>query len=341
MKNQKSLILSILIGIIIILKIGTIVHVLSQNKPVSPGVTVATGTPVTSASSSQVAVNGMQEYTDSGFGFSFWYPENWTVASALVQNPNKYPGGVIMKQINITSGSRLITVEEFSSPTFSITDSTGVGACPVCSTTKYYFDTDNHTWMVVYPNGASSGNPAAAVPAPADVSENTMGGLHMLAGSQRFGANVIIPLSAQNFAVVTVDGAIATGDSDAQALAKTIVASNPAVATPVSTSQQVQIIQEEENAYSSIEGISPAVVSASTIEDPADFNTQDAAINNISTFVNQKGDGSPIDANGCYVSPLFKGTQRAGMSDQELTINGIQFCTSSYGSPGTGSFCRN
>jgi hypothetical protein len=75
-------------------------------------------------------------YTDSSFGFSFWYPNGWQVTQITVQNPNKYPGGTILKQLNVTNGQRVITIEEFTSPTFSITDSTGVGACPVCSTTN-------------------------------------------------------------------------------------------------------------------------------------------------------------------------------------------------------------
>ena len=78
----------------------------------------------------------------------------------------------------------------------------------------------------------------------------------MLYGSQRFEANVIIPLSAANFVIVTVDGAIATESNDPQALAKTIVATNPAVATPVSQTNQTQTIQAEETAYTNISGTS-------------------------------------------------------------------------------------
>jgi len=104
--------------------------------------------------------------------------------------------------------------------------------------------------MAQYPEGTPSGASGAA--APANVSFNTMGGLHMLAGSQRFGANVIIPLSAQNFVVVSVSGAVATESSDSQALAKTIVALDPKVATPISQAEQTQIIQAEASAYSSV-----------------------------------------------------------------------------------------
>ncbi len=76
-----------------------------------------------------------------------------------------------------------------------------------------------------------------------------MGGLHMFAGSDRFGANVIIPLTTSNFLVVTVDGGIATESSDPQALAKTIVALDTSVAMPVSALEQAQTVGAEAKAY--------------------------------------------------------------------------------------------
>jgi hypothetical protein len=101
--------------------------------------------------------------------------------------------------------------------------------------------------MVEYPEGTSSG--ASGSSTPADISNNTMGGLHMLAGSHRFGGNTIIPLSAKNFLIVTTDGELSTGSSDPKALAKTVVATDPSVGTPVSTSQQEAIIKAEQAAY--------------------------------------------------------------------------------------------
>jgi hypothetical protein len=206
----------------------------------------------TSSSTAAMQVPGMLEYSDPSFGFSFWYPDGWQVISTPVQEPNKYPGGTIVKELDVENGMRQITLEEFTSPSSSITDSTGVGACPVCSTTNYYFNSANRTWMVVYPNGSNAGTPAPGVPSRANISTNTIGGLYMLAGSQRFGANVIVPLSPKNFVVVTVDGAIATGSNDAQALAKTIVASDPAAGTPVSAAVQVQTIGAETTAYANL-----------------------------------------------------------------------------------------
>jgi hypothetical protein len=272
MKNYKrGFVIPLLIAIIAVIAIGTGIYFYQKNQsnsqvvinsnnnsvPVSStssetpsqSVTQTPNVPKNTGSGIQIAVAGMQQYTDSGFGFSFWYPSGWTVIQSSVQNQNKYLGGTVTKQFTVSEGSNVITIEEFYSPTFSITDSTGVGACPVCVTTHYYFDRGQHTWMVIYPDGTSSGLVAPGVPVPANVSFNTMGGLHMLAGSLRFGANTIIPLSASNFVIVSVNGKIATESNDPQALAKTIVALDPSVATPVNSVQQTQVIQAEAAAY--------------------------------------------------------------------------------------------
>ena len=98
-----------------------------------------------------------QQYTDSSFGFSFWYPSDWQVAQVPVQNPSKYPGEMVEKQLNITGQQRVITIEEYVLPGSTITDSTGVGACPVCSTTRYYFNFNLHTWMASFPDDTTSG----------------------------------------------------------------------------------------------------------------------------------------------------------------------------------------
>ncbi len=218
-----------------------------------PAVQTQSAAPSSVNNSGQIAVAGMSQYTDQEFGFSFWYPNWLQVTEAPVMNQNKYPGGTVLKQLNVTDGHENITIEEFVSPTDSITDSTGVGACPVCNTTNYYFNPSLHTWMVMYPNGTDSGITPAGVSVAANVSNNTMGGLHMLAGSMRFGANTIIPLSAKDFLIVSVDATIATGSGDSQALAKTIVATDPSVATPVSQLKQTQTIQAELAAYSGLE----------------------------------------------------------------------------------------
>ncbi len=73
-----------------------------------------------------------------------------------------------------------------------------------------------------------------------------MGGLHILYGSARYGYDSIIPLSASNFLVVTYTTGAGIGQLP---LTQTIVATDPTVATPVSTTQQTAVIQAEASAY--------------------------------------------------------------------------------------------
>lgn len=204
--------------------------------------------------SSSLKFSEISQYTDPSFGFSFWYPNGWMVSEVSVKDRNKYEGGTIGKQLDVSNGRSLITIEEYSSPTHSITDSTGVGACPVCVTTHYYFNSGRNIWMVEFPDGTPSGlyagNPyAAGDPAIANTSLATMGGLQMFAGSDRFGGNVVIPLTVGDFLIVTVDGKIATESADPQALAKTIVALDPAAAVPLGSLEQAQAVEAEAKAY--------------------------------------------------------------------------------------------
>ncbi len=43
-----------------------------------------------------------------------------------------------------------------------------------------------------------------------------------------------------------------------------------------------------------------------------------------------------IDSNGCYVPSIYAGTERAGTTDSNITLNKISFCASNYGDPGAG-----
>ncbi len=225
------------------------------NSPIGTSTTVVNSTTTiinnsTSTASAQVSVVGMQRYEDTNFGFSFWYPSNWTVANAPVQNSKLYGDGTIVKKYLVKSpNGQGISIEEFTSPKLSIIDGSGVGACPVCSTVNYYFDATQHLWMKIYPNkNESIPDSQVGVSMPADISINTMGGLHKFMGSRRFGGNMIVPLSAKNFLVVTsLDSNTALNESY---LANTIIASDPEVAQPVSIFEQQLVVEKEKAAYS-------------------------------------------------------------------------------------------
>ncbi|MDO8604009.1 MAG: hypothetical protein Q7K40_01185, partial [bacterium] len=123
------------------------------------------------------SVPGMSQYTDTDFGFSFWYPSGWTVKQIPTGSTFiSYPGGTVSKAFSIsppdTSREGPIVVKEFSSPTMSITDP--VLGCPMgnCTdTVRYYFDTLAHTWMLERPDGIHSldGTRTTVPVAPANV----------------------------------------------------------------------------------------------------------------------------------------------------------------------------
>ena len=204
-----------------------------------------------SKATSTISVPGMSRYTDSNFGFSFYYPSTWTVQNAAIKN--NYTGGTVEKTLTITppayqnepSGDA-ITIDEFNSPTSEITI-----ARELCSPMsgsfvaahRYYFDFTTHTWMEYVPaytgesekDGSVYNIPTSTM--AANVSTNTMGGLHML-GAGCSGA--VIPISAKNFIVFSFYSRN-VGPYYIN-IAKTITATDPSVAMPVNTDEQIKTI---------------------------------------------------------------------------------------------------
>ncbi|MCX6753857.1 MAG: DKNYY domain-containing protein, partial [Candidatus Nomurabacteria bacterium] len=222
-----------------------------STQPISQPPTNNTTNPPTA----KISVVGMKQYTDANFGFSFWYPDTWKVQSTAIKN--SYTGGTVQKTLTIAPPSvtidpnngmngDAITIDEFSSPTREITIARDL-CSPMSGSSvaahRYYFDTNAHTWMVETPaysgqsekDGSTYNVPASTK--AADVSKNTMGGLHMLgAGCSGY----VIPLSAKNFVVYTFYSRN-VGYSYGN-IANTITATNPSVATPVSTNEQIKTI---------------------------------------------------------------------------------------------------
>ena len=202
---------------------------------------------------SNITIPGMQRYTDSNFGFSFWYPSNWAVSEKQDTDPGYeyYKDGSFLKTISVANPNlpRVgVTIKEFSSPTLSITElGQTKTANPVGVDQKYYFDKGLHTWMYENLTDASSGNRPALTITAADVSNNTMGGLHIFPGALRFGANSIVPLSASHFLIISTNDS--AGNIRQNNLVDTIVATDSSVATPWSAALQTQTIQAEKTAY--------------------------------------------------------------------------------------------
>ena len=232
---------------------GTYPLALSDSK----GRELATGTLVISkASEATLSVPGMSKYTDSAFGFSFWYPSEWTVSTESNSGVNTYPNGSYEGVISIRSNanpSLLLTIQKVTANDFTYRVSPG--ACGYCGPVNYFFDTSLHTWMKVYPsgpNGAPDATPEqvadAKIPKPADVSHNTMGGLHIFSSEQK-GNESIVPLSAKNFVVVGEYSGQNPGSGIELPIIQTIVASDPSVAVPVSLAKQKATIEAEQKAY--------------------------------------------------------------------------------------------
>lgn len=195
------------------------------------------------------SVTGMQQYTDSGFGFSFWYPNTWVVQQ---QTPSQQyiqlSGGTVVKTLVVgpeNDPSNSIAIQEFTASGEGITDTSAAGPAGNGSLSlTYFFNPSTHTWMAQHTDGENNTTTYAA-----NVSTNTMGGLHLLGGNARFGDDVIIPLSAENFLVVS---SIDAGTIQERLLAMTITATDPSVATPVSQAEQVQTIQVEGLLYGAL-----------------------------------------------------------------------------------------
>jgi hypothetical protein len=194
----------------------------------------------------QSNVSGMSQYIDSSFGFSFWYPSNWVVQISSPQNQYiSISGATLVKSVMVGPANDLsnsILIQEFTSPNFSITDNSDCGPADGCSASlTYRFDSSVHSWLKQSTQYGGSMSTIAL-----NTFTNTMGGLHLLNGNARFGDDYIIPLSANNFLVVS---SVQAGTIPEGFLAKTIVALDPSVATPVSQEEQIQTIQAEMSSY--------------------------------------------------------------------------------------------
>jgi hypothetical protein len=156
----------------------------------------------------------MSRYVDAKYRFSFWYPAALRITVTVANDDKSFPGGVVVETLQVaTDGVSLYVV---NSPQSTITDEPNGHAAPILQT-KYFYDASSQRWMVAYPEGTDGGGGAA--PAPADVSQTTVGGQPMLPSSARFDTT-IIPLSTTLFVVVQDGG----GSAFTNELARTVAA---------------------------------------------------------------------------------------------------------------------
>ncbi len=157
----------------------------------------------------------MRQYVDAKYRFSFWYPAALKITVTAANDDTSFPGGVAVVTLQVGSPGD-ISLYVVNSPQSTITDEPNGHASPIAQM-KYFYDAASQRWMVAYPEGTDGGGSPA--PAPADVSQMTVGGEPMLPSSARFDTT-IIPLSTTQFVVVQDGG----GSAFTNELARTVAA---------------------------------------------------------------------------------------------------------------------
>jgi|KBSSwiStaDraftv2_1062776.scaffolds.fasta_scaffold05922_8 hypothetical protein len=180
----------------------------------------------------EISVPGMSRYQDD-LGFSFWYPSVWSVNPQPINNcasrprpepcPDNAGGwlqeGTVVKQLKVGSSQTSIAsviIQVFHSPSSSIAER---GATQF----RYFFDSATGSWMQTILKSTER-DLSAPVTAQASILERTMGGLPILAGAARHGADSIVPLKDGNFVVVE---SMDPGNPDQRYLARTIEPADP------------------------------------------------------------------------------------------------------------------
>jgi hypothetical protein len=179
MKNSQkgSVALIVIILIVIVLAGGYYFYSVKNNQTPQGDMTQNNATSSTqtnsNSNSNEIAVAGMSKYTDGDFGFSFWYPSSWQV-KILDNTHGNIIHGKLAKILQIGPD---ITLEEVHSTDLSITDTSGKWG-----PSTYFFNPSTHTWMAHKDNDMIGARGTTT----ADVSNNTMGGLHIFPSSFGF-----------------------------------------------------------------------------------------------------------------------------------------------------------
>ncbi len=301
----------------------------------STSVTTTVTTPATASKPATATSASLQQYTDGVFGFSFWYPSTWQVSkvSADAKTDGNITEGKIVATLVVgpkdAAGNTIpkFTLQEVAGASGGrITDTYGTG-----SNQTYFFSASLNTWMTIEQTGSNPGVLVAA-----NVSNNTMGGLHMLGGIPQPNQNIaatIVPINTQNYVVVNALSAF-----DQNPLAATIMALDPYAAAPASALTQQNTVQVEGKAYAS----SPAIAWNTYTDPVAKFSIQYPTSFGAASF-GQLQAGMPqffttstttnINANGCYATSNDAGKVDPGTS---VNVNGIAFCHSIGGGVGAG-----
>jgi hypothetical protein len=227
-----------LVGLVVlVLIVGGAYYLFIKKLPTMSSVVPETASSSSPGSSStETSIPGMSEYTDSTYGFTFWYPSALQITQTSLNDSTDFPGGVEVQSLQVGSqGGTVIHV--VNSATDTITDEPSNHASPIAQT-EYFYDRLTNTWMEAFPQGNSNGGSDATT--TANISQTTISGLFMLPSGLRFDAT-IIPLSTTRFLVINDGG----GSSFTSELAKTVAE----VGSSINPSEQVTAVQAEMTAY--------------------------------------------------------------------------------------------
>jgi hypothetical protein len=191
----------------------------------------------------------VSQYTDSAFGFSFWYPTAWKVTEEPVADPTAdgwFPDAKILKELRIQNTGASddngqpsgVIIRELSAPAGLTELGRSKSPSPVGIDEKYFFDSGKHRWMNAQLTEAPDGSPPATF--PLKIERRTMGGLPLFYGAARGGAEVIVPLNASHFLALTT---LEYPDDSHNYLAATVVATDAGAGKRASTQEQADTIR--------------------------------------------------------------------------------------------------
>ncbi len=188
------------------------------------GAHTASAQPATpSTTPGAVATSGMKPYTDTKYGFSFWYPGALQITASSANDDASFPGGMMVETVQVgpAGGAAMHVV---NAPDSAVTDEPNGHASPIAQT-RFFFDAAMQIWMSQAPESMSVRGDGGAK--AADMSKKTIGGLPMFASGARFDTTVI-PLTQKRFIVVQDGG----GSAFTNQLAATVAPAGASVDKP-------------------------------------------------------------------------------------------------------------
>src|SRR5580658_44407 len=103
------------------------------------GAHTASAQPATpSATPGAGATSGMKQYTDTKYGFSFWYPGALQITVTAANDTASFPGGTMVETVQVGPAGG-VAVHVVNSPNSAITDEPNGHAAPIAQT-RFFFD---------------------------------------------------------------------------------------------------------------------------------------------------------------------------------------------------------